>query len=423
MKRPFWLLFGLIVVGAILASAFVLFTPKIGTATRAQIDAALPASLKVQDPPDPAAELRYERLVALVSSVDDRDVSAAQGSGAKPGDPAVLARVAAKVRASEGLVAALLREGGLRYPLRTITTRFEEPTKLKAYAKALALAAKDAAGRGDHAASARLTALSLRYGDALLQGGGVIIDSLVAIAVDAIAVRAAYQVDTAGGFDAQGRGAILALLPVQKGALPELGAAVRRDYQQMFLPVIVDPKRYLTRETIEGTRDERSNDAPAGTFNPSETARLSGAIYDAGIAEASRTAHQAVGKAARLAEAAGAGLPEQNPESNSLSAFWYRLRMNVGKNTLGRQFASQAIVFDGLSMTGQRRAANRNLLRAVLLLRMGRPADLPDPYGPGKLRVDAKRRIVWSVGENGKDDGGDIGAKLGDRSPDLGYRY
>ena len=54
---------------------------------------------------------------------------------------------------------------------------------------------------------------------------------------------------------------------------------------------------------------------------------------------------------------------------------------------------------------------------------MGRSVDLPDPYGKGKLRVDRKRRIVWSVGENGKDDGGTIGAKYADKAADRGLRY
>ena len=44
-----------------------------------------------------------------------------------------------------------------------------------------------------------------------------------------------------------------------------------------------------------------------------------------------------------------------------------------------------------------------------------------DPFAGGTLRIDPKRKIVWSVGTNGKDDGGQIGRGWDNAAPDLGF--
>lgn len=422
MRRFLLFGFAVLVVGAFVATGYVLFTPKIGHATRAQIDAALPASLKVVDKPDPAGEARYAKLAALVRGIDERELGRSLGTRTSPPDRAARSRVLAKESATIDAVARLLAKGTLRYPEREIITSFMDSAKLKSFAKLLAAATADAAERGDRRACARYAVLGLRYGHALLEGGGVMIDGLVAVAAEAIATRAAYEAEMDGGLDAAGRRAVLAELPVQKGPLPELGATVRRDFQAMFMPVLLDSKK-LVPETSTGERSEGpSHAAMAGTFDPVETAKLGGAIYGAAIKDASRPIAEQTHEASRLSGAASVGLPQAAEKGGTLGLA-YRLRMNMGRNTIGRAFASNSAIFDGLASIGARRAADRNLLRATILLRSGRPADLPDPYGKGKLRIDRKRRIVWSVGEDGKDDGGAIGATYGEKAPDHGRRF
>ncbi len=424
MNRYLLLGFGALVAASFCAGGYVLLVPKVGHATRAEIDAALPASLKVADPPDPAGEARYARLAALVGGFKSGELSAAQGNPTKPADRAALARVIAGLAPTLGEVEQLLKEGPLRYPERKPDTLFKDSPKLKDFSKALALATADAAARGDRAACARLAALNLRYAHALADGGGVLIDGLVAVASEAIAARAAYEAEMAGGLDAAGREAVLAQLPLRKGPLPAMAGWLRRDFQAMSLPYLLEPKK-LTGGMFEANPDgdeSRPKETMPGTFDPVATARLMGRIYDAGIADAARPVYAQTDEASKLAEKAGEGLP-QNPNADGMEGLVVRFRMNAGRNTLGRYLATNTAFFGNLAGVSARRGADDNLLRAVLLLRMGRPADLPDPYGKGKLRVDRKRRIVWSVGENGKDDGGSIGAKYTDKAADMGRRY
>lgn len=424
MKKPLWTGFGLLVVASIATGGYVLLTPKIGHATRKEIDAALPASLRPIDPPDPAAQARYARLGALVKDIGKLQVPAALGSAAKPADPKVRARALAQGRPLVDAVERLLAQGAIRYPQRETATLFRDSPNLKTFAKLLALETEDAAARGDRAACARYAVLGMRYGHALLEGGGVLIDALVALAAEAIATRSVYEAEMKGGFDAAGRAAILAVLPVETGPLPELAASVRRDFQAMVMPILVDPDRLLkpaSTMTFDFSDEARKDpESVAGTFDPVATARIIGGVYDASMADSLRPLDAQSGLAARLAEAAGAGLPSEGAESGG-AKFLRRMRMNVGRNTIGRSLAATG-GFEQLATVSRRRAAERNVVRAVLLLHLGLPAEMPDPCGKGKLRIDPKRKIVWSVGENGKDDGGALPAP-GSRGKDIGHRY
>src|SRR4051812_11701250 len=80
--------------------AIALVTPgwsapqKIGKATRAQIEAVLPASLRVKERPDPAAEARYARSEALGSKKYGPVVDRGLGASASAEDRAAAVRIA-----------------------------------------------------------------------------------------------------------------------------------------------------------------------------------------------------------------------------------------------------------------------------------------------------------------------------------------
>lgn len=418
MRRWLWLVLGVVVAGTLGACGFVLLRPRIGTATRAEIEAALPASLKVIDAPDPAAEARYARLLALAKRM---------APAKKPS-----LNVAAGDRELQELERLLL-EGPLRVPAKGLEGPYGDFSTLKDAAKAIGLATTAARKRGDRAACGRWAALGVRYGSALRDSGGVVIDALVHVAASAIALRSAYVAEIEGGLDRAGEERLLALLSPEDGRAPAMAAALRRDFRLYLLPILIDPKANLKELAMYGGGYEPDDPDPkpdlVGTLDPVATARLTGAIYDAAISDLGRPYPKALRAQIAIAEAAAEGLP--NPAGapspgDGTGGAWaklkYRIAMNAGRNTLGRQVAASSMV-TSYGEAAVREAANVNLLRAVLLLRMGRPAKVADPFGSGNLHIDPRRKVVWSVGTNGKDDGGSIGRGGEHGARDLGYPY
>lgn len=412
-------------MAALGAGTYRLFSPKIGRATKAEIMAALPAALKKTDVADPTGEARYGRLTALAASIDKEPL---ETTGTTKGlstaaNEAVLRRI-------EGLLA----EGGVRVPARSEGFVVTEATPLRNAAKAVALAAEAARKRGDRASCARWCALGLRYGAALDGSGGVLIDRLVGLAIDAIALRATYLAEIEGGLDDPGRTRLLALLTPQDGTSPAMAEALRRDFQVGWLPLLLDPPSHR-KELAEVSvglgnwMDEGKAHEVIGTFDPVASARLAGGIYAATMDDLRRPFAKKRHEATRLAEEAAEGLPDAHsyPDlSTSAGDLWarfkYRAAMNGGTNTLGRRYAVEVTILD-VDSAAVRSAALNNLVRAAILRRMGRPAAVRDPFGTGGLRFDSKRKLVWSVGADGRDDGGAIGRGWDNNSSDFGLPY
>ncbi len=422
MKRWFWGAFLLISAVGIGTGNYVLFSPKIGKATAAEIEAALPASLKVQDVPDPAGEARYARLVAMSRGLNTKPLNQSTMSP----DP-LAGRALPENEILLGKIEALLKEGGIRVPTRTMDMQFPDLSRVKNIEKLAAISIAAAQKRGDRRGCERWATLTLRFSQALTDAGGVAIDQLVAVAIDAIAVRAVYLAEIENGLDNQARAAVLGLLPPEDGRSSAMADAVRRDFQVCWTPILLDPQAHLkslmdsSADVVSDAEPPPGKQPPAGTFDPVASAKLAGGVYDALIADLLRPPTKVVHAEAKLIADAEPGLPEGSYYTG-LEGLWYRVRMNVGRNTLGRKgIVSGALV--GLTGATGRAAANRNLVRAVILLRSGATPAVIDPFGTGNLRFDRKREIVWSVGKDGRDDGGDIGDGYQDSAPDLGYPY
>lgn len=119
------------------------------------------------------------------------------------------------------------------------------------------------------------------------------------------------------------------------------------------------------------------------------------------------------------------------PPAPTFSGFVGTVRLVGGGNAVGR--IMHAMVVPGLARTVQSRADGEAALgcttvyaRALAWLRRTgeRPATLTelsgvvpaDPYTGTPLRYDPKTGVIWSVGKNGTDEGGDV---LGDADPAL----
>lgn len=406
----------------------VAFMTKIQRVSEAEVLAALPASLKVEDAPDPEGEARYARLGTLASHLDKAPLGGTSGS------PSIVGRSTPANEAILSDIERLLSEGRMRLPERKKEMPVIEFASLKNAAKLIALATEAAGERGDRSACGRWAALGIRFGAALNEAGGVVVEQLIAISIDAIAIRAAYAAEIEGHLDRAGRERLLALLTPRDGRSPEMAAAIRRDFQWGWMPILLNPAAH-TKELSEAGwewEDEwDSADEPilAGSFDSVATAKLAGGIYDALIDDSGRPVTQARHAERPLIATAERGLPDPNGfphSSRNLGDTWsrlkYRVAMNVGSNTLGRQQAV-SVALTGFGAATARQAANRNLLRAAILLRMGRGAAVIDPFAKTNLRFDPKRKIVWSVGQNQKDDGGTIGKGGDPAALDFGYAY
>lgn len=94
-------------------------------------------------------------------------------------------------------------------------------------------------------------------------------------------------------------------------------------------------------------------------------------------------------------------------------------------NALGRKIVADTLgAYEGLPRLSFTVRASDSATRTVLLLAREAKGgetmrDVPrDPFSEGAMRFDVKRNIVWSVGPNGKNDGG-VGQPYRQNEPDL----
>ena len=405
---------------SILVSMTPAQNPKIGRATRAQIVAVLPTSLRVVDRPDPRGEKRYARLLQLASRLDDPTIEKGLTKNASEAEKnAAVRKALPTLAATEWITTGPIRMPGSSDPLDS----FPKASRLKGLFLVAALATRQAVARGDRVLCVRYAALGLQLSGRLIDGSGTVLDAITATGNEAIAERAVYDAEIRGGFDSEGKRRILSLLQPLRGPLSTAATILRGEFRASFMPVLLDPvhgwdavypsSTQLTssvRPSSVGTAEKPLH----GNYDPIATARLVGQMFDAAIVDAARPLNAQSGRSSRISWAAEKAMPSRG----DLSEAEYDAKMDTTPNSIGNLIASLG-AFDGLAKLGARRAVNRNLVHAVLLLRMGRPAVLPGPLGSGTLKTDARRRIVWSVGQNGKDDGG----KIGQKAPDQGYGY
>jgi len=398
------------------------FVPKIGQASAAEIDAVLPAVLKERDVPDPSGEARYARMLELAGKLDYSPIQ----PGAVEGPPS------SHNEKLLGEIEGLLKEGTLRMPYRepNAPAPFSE---LKDLANLIAVTARSAGKAGDARACARWVALDLRYASAVRNAGGLVIEALIVTAVEQIALRVAYVAEIRGWLDERGRDLVLSLLPATDGRSSAWAGNLRRDFQSFLLVLLRSPRTHEEEimanfECYDPENPERPKSKFYGNLDPVETARQAGLIYKAFIEDLNRPSYQARREEKPLYAALEKDLiePPEGGDDGSEAGWWpqlrYRMAMNASSNSLGKRLAASGPVIT-LHEAVARDSAHQNLIRAVFQLRMGRPVDAIDPFTGKPLSVDRKRKIVWSVGLNLKDDGGSIGRGGDNSALDLGYPY
>ncbi len=395
------------------AGYYALCVPKIGHASPAEINAALPASLKVVDPPDPAGEERYRRLGLLAGKTDRSDLDRSSSHFYSNPPSQLIAQVVSKNEARLVLVAALLQEGGLRVPTRSFDVPSPEGYGLRKLGMVIGFAIENSAHTDYQAECLRECLFGLRYSEMVLDAGGTVSDEVGAIAIQRSMLTSIYRAEMSGGLSSEGRSTIQRALD-NLAEPPSFVDAIRRQFWADQRPFLFDTDRAF-RAAFERGR----SDWPIGSFAPVATAKLMGEICEASMRDAERPLDRQSGDGRRLADEAVQWVPRGYLGRYD---FGERCAMNALPNTLGRSLAADC-GFNELARVKAGREASIALLKAVFALRTGGKPNLTDPLGKGKLRIDPSQRLVWSVGENEVDDGGVIERSGATNSPDFGYSY
>lgn len=374
-----------------------------------EILAAVPVALRISEISNRSAEVRYEEVVALGRRLNAPEIRRGLGSTATSDEKAHT------VAASRPILRMIARQcdAEFRQPVRPDPVHaFPDVAVLKAIAKATALVTVEAARRKDPNQCAEFAQLGLRFSNRVTVSGGLLIDYLVHNAVEAIAERAALQADELGGLSPGERSKLLALFPPLRGRTPEAADAVRREFMYVMLPQVIDPIHGAERlfGSSDTANDHIVRSENMETYDPVATVRIVGRQYATLLANLGRPPSARSHEAEKLAGDAEKTLLAHQGRSGSIP------------NGVGLQLVANWEL-DGIAEAESIRATRRSLVRAALLLRHGGAVSLPDPFRSGFLHVDRKRRLVWSVGVNEKDDGGKIGTGLDAKAPDLGYRY
>jgi hypothetical protein len=382
MKRRLWP-FVIGGIGAALGFGYYrYFVPKIGQASAAEIDAVLPAVLKEQDAPDPKGEARYARLLELAGKLDHSPIQAG-----------LLSTHSGELLSE---IEGLLKDGAIRIPFREPNSGVSW-AEIKDLATLIASTARLAGKEGDAKGCARWTCLGLRYGSALRNSGGVVIEGLIASGMEGIARHSAYLAEIKGWLDDEGREQILALVPPTDGSSAAWAGDVRRDFQRHLRKLLIDPRGHEEEimSHIEYV-DPEAPDPPKprfyGNLEPVETAHLAGQVYAAFIADLNRPTYEGQFGEQKIYSAMEEGMVRQpeglgEEDPSRWAQFRYRVAMNADPNSLGKYLAAVSLTA-GLRPSVVRDAARQNLLRAFICCEWG-------VRSMRSIRITASRS--WSI--------------------------
>ncbi|MGV3614937.1 MAG: hypothetical protein ACO1SV_06340 [Fimbriimonas sp.] len=421
-------------VGATLAVSYSLARSTWRNASEAEVRAEIDPQLLEVEPRDPRAQVRMDRLEALVNRIGTSGVF----SIPPPSEADVhvfLTREAASLRA----LRSLLAEGPLQHrdrlpgePDGSYSNRYFPC--LASISTAARIEAK--AGRLERSASLFLLALDLtnRLLPARASGRHLTAE-----------IRAEEFVYKSVGEalpylrEPQLR-ALAAKIPTERATREAVRRSIRGEFQKVLLPVLPDPVARLRRESPKVDPEEAvailtshgaGGDGRAlGNYDALQSARDANRIFALTLANASkRRADQDLSGDAfakdledSLPVYQGAGKTGIEAKLRAWQYRWELARVpnSTGRGlvTLFRGFPDRARTLYG-ALTAQEGVRTLIALRRYQLLTGSRAPDLSvllkakllpalpsDHLGTGPLRYDSATRRLWSVGVDGKDGGG-----------------
>lgn len=441
------------------AGWWALMTPKIKTASPQEVRSAVPKELMETDSVDPAAVRRGELVSAELSALepDLPDLYKLSEAAAKPsGEPVSAASVEAETWPAAPAEQFVEKAGpkltALERTLAGGPIAHSDPKSLppllsknmlrpEEFERGISWCARVLARQGRDRDAATLLSTGLALADRVYGAStGDVMANILAVGDETTVLRAIDRVAQTDRITPDECRALLAEVTAAPADDEVLCKAIRGDFQSVALPTLIQ-----MAAGAKG-RQSDSDDTQAGTYEPIETARLVGQVELALLQNARKPLSEYDPAADRLASSAADGLPPLLPDDSDDSSkaepsWWDKIKtryvMDSGHNTIGRQLVGAiSLGQDCVKASCKWRAlreATRVLLAAhVYASRHGGkfPASTAgfvpilgawpsDPFNGKPMLYNASKAIVYSVGANLIDDGGQVAGK---DPPDLGVR-
>ncbi len=305
-------------------------------------------------------------------------------------------------------------------------------------ARALGMIAVSLALDGDFASSTRAIDIELHLASRLKEAHGGYLEFLQWTTVSSIAENSVLQVSKFPAFPVAVCERWLSPLAPTTASDPLLKQAIETELRDYFVPKIAHPtqfmkdiiKRGIGNSDVETLFEPPPEDYSGfGTFDPQETSSIIQKIVLIQESNAMKPMTQYDHSFKKILAEQLSELPQVRGRRGTFDRMRFRFAMDNIRNSIGKAM----IGFVGNSaarpaeMASFRYRANHECLRVFLAIRSFRAkhsgrlpdsisdlvpailASLPvDPYNGQPLRFDRKKGLVWSVGENLRDDGGDV---------------
>lgn len=393
------------------------------TATESELRRVIDPALLVRSKSDPAARDRYDRMVEIVSAMK---------SPAGYGMPKKREILSAFLQNEKSRIEALeriLAEGPMERPLPSWNPdSFVPSARITIAVKALAWAGTAEAAAGRTESAARLFRLGLLLAFCLDGHHVNTIDMVMQGAHANEVFRALYPL--LSKFDEHELQAIAQAIPPAKLIDEDYRRAVRLEFQGLILPALADPRAWNQKATGDPRAPINTDDLP-GSYDAFETARLMSDALVANMANAGTRRpylNDVYGPRARFLF-----LTLPTDHSAGAKGLWvpirkvqYRIQMARTANSFARQnffpTLENSYAFAESSLRGRTIREAIHTLVALHRYRLRYQTVAPsldhlvqeklltappvDYMGRGLINYNAVRKRLWSVGENGKDDGG-----------------
>ena len=437
-----------VVLAAVLGFAYWrFFIPKIHTASEADIAAVVPKTLLQTTPPDPDAEKRLKTLVAAINKYDTK----AFRSVINRSQPDEVRAKAADALWNDGRlnqILSILDSGEIRIQPSDLRKSADESSaatedtlgelsRIKQLERALIESASVYRQTGHSMQSLACLLETLKISDKFWSMQGPLTFYLEAFSVESSATRAVQE----AAADPRTTPADCSLL--LKAMIPSpiiddcLINSMKNEFNWEVLPKLPDPYKDFKEpvEAPDGDSIDTVTPFDLGfktSYNAIETATELGKSFSVGIENAGRPYSKYSDAARQIQQKAAAKLP-MPPDLSKLKGFGkklekfkFRITTYNTDNYYGRVMITDEISDQALVEMSARWRALRNTVRVLLASRVYRASHggaLPttieqfgpvlgvwpaDPYDASPLKYNAERKVVYSIGQNLKDDGGKI---------------
>ncbi len=418
---------------ALAVACYLYCRPKIRLATLQQLRQEAPPELLLSPPADPAASVRYARLVECAKNVH----VAPEGTSETD-----LGKLVQRAHANQPYLQEadhLLSEGPIQGHLKGDLARPPSPFRL--LSRALAEKATIAGLGNDPKGCASAIHTNLALAHRLAKSGGSLTDYLIMVSVDKLGISSLTSCAQNGWLSRQDLKEMLREVPVETPGDPPLASAYAHDFQSLLVKLASTPM--TVQDELYGGANKTTY--WEGSFDALATAQLAGKVVGQQYQNALREWPDNDRSDRDFLASLSRGIPT-DPAADGKPSSWlsetvYHLKMNLIPNSVGRSYATTWLFNDLARESSVYKACSHELARTVLaarlysadhagalpvsldqLIKKGYLKQLPvDWFVCRPLRYNRRKGIVYSVGLDQQDDGGKFDRQGQTLQPDFGY--